>query len=150
MLAVIKAGKQLACDGNCCYKSTLISYFSDVLLQISSMLLFVKHYKQEVLGVGEVALPGEGGALREAAIQRTAKEAKDRSNSDKKGALEVHGSTNSSAASVTGSTNGTDDGTKTEYVSKDRQETKAGTHGSPLSLRKGFLFLSPSQWILDP
>lgn len=82
------------------------------------MLLFVKHYKQEVLGVGEVALPGEGGALREAAIQRTAKEAKDRSNSDKKDALEGHGSTNSSNTSTTGSTNGTDGSTKTEYVSK--------------------------------
>lgn len=85
------------------------------------MLLFVKHYKQEVLGVGEVALPGEGEALREAAIQRTAKEAKDRSNSDKKDALahQYHGSTNSSASSVTGSTNGTDQSTKTEYVSKN-------------------------------
>ncbi|KAG7226849.1 hypothetical protein INR49_014199 [Caranx melampygus] len=41
--------------------------------EISSMLLFVKHYKQEVLGVGEVALPGEAGALRDAAIQRTAR-----------------------------------------------------------------------------
>ncbi|XP_069006845.1 LIM and cysteine-rich domains protein 1 [Embiotoca jacksoni] len=66
--------------------------------EISSMLLFVKRYKQEVLGVGEVALPGEGGALREAAIQRTAKEAKDQS-----------------AASATGSTNGTDDSGRTEY-----------------------------------
>lgn len=42
--------------------------------QISAMLLFVKRYKEEVLGVGEVALPGEGGALREAAAQRAAKE----------------------------------------------------------------------------
>uniref|UniRef100_H3DJE3 LIM and cysteine-rich domains 1 n=1 Tax=Tetraodon nigroviridis TaxID=99883 RepID=H3DJE3_TETNG len=42
--------------------------------EISSMLLFVKRYKEEVLGVGEVALPGEGGALREAAAQRAAKE----------------------------------------------------------------------------
>ncbi|GLD73773.1 LIM and cysteine-rich domains protein 1, partial [Lates japonicus] len=85
--------------------------------EITSMLLFVKQYKQEVLGVGEVALPGEGGALREAAIQRTAKEAKDRSNSDKKDALEHqdHSLTNSSTSSATGSTNGTDDGTKTEY-----------------------------------
>lgn len=38
------------------------------------MLLFVKRYKEEVLGVGEVALPGEGGALQEAAAQRAAKE----------------------------------------------------------------------------
>lgn len=84
------------------------------------MLLFVKHYKQEVLGVGEVALPGEGGALREAAIQRTAKEAKDRSSSSKKDAVEHqdHGSTSRSAASAAGSTNGTDESTKTEYVSK--------------------------------
>lgn len=82
------------------------------------MLLFVKHYKQEVLGVGEVALPGEGGALKEAAIQRTAKEAKDRS--DKKDAAEHrdHGSAHNNAASTAGSTNGTDDSTKTEYVSK--------------------------------
>ncbi|XP_033481512.1 LIM and cysteine-rich domains protein 1 [Epinephelus lanceolatus] len=86
--------------------------------EISSMLLFVKSYKQEVLGVGEVALPGEGGALREAAIQRTAKEAKDRSNSDKKGALEQqhHGLTDSSTATVSGSTNGTDDNTKTVHL----------------------------------
>lgn len=42
--------------------------------QICAMLLFVKHYKQEVLGVGEVGLPGEGGALREAANLRAAKE----------------------------------------------------------------------------
>ena len=81
------------------------------------MLLFVKQYKQEVLGVGEVALPGEGGALREAAIQRTAKEAKDRSNSNKKDALD-HSATNPGAASAAGSTNGTDDGTKTDYVSE--------------------------------
>ncbi|XP_022597897.1 LIM and cysteine-rich domains protein 1 [Seriola dumerili] len=85
--------------------------------EISSMLLFVKHYKQEVLGVGEVALPGEGGALGDAAVQRTAKEAKDRSNSDKKDALERQdtSSTNSSASSATGSTNGTDESVKTEY-----------------------------------
>ncbi|KAG7493444.1 hypothetical protein JOB18_009151 [Solea senegalensis] len=85
--------------------------------EISSMLLFVKNYKQEVLGVAEVALPGEGTALREAAIQRTAKEAKDRSNSDKKDALQHqdHGSTNSCTSSSAGSTNGTDDGTKKEY-----------------------------------
>ncbi|XP_044205927.1 LIM and cysteine-rich domains protein 1 [Thunnus albacares] len=85
--------------------------------EISSMLLFVKQYKQEVLGVGEVALPGEDGALKEAAIQRTAKEAKDRSNSDKKDALEHrdHSSANNNAASTAGSTNGTNDSTKTEY-----------------------------------
>ncbi|XP_037611211.1 LIM and cysteine-rich domains protein 1 [Sebastes umbrosus] len=82
--------------------------------EISSMLLFVKSYKQEVLGVGEVALPGEDGALKEAASQRTAKEAKDRSNSDKK-EHQDHGSTNSGTASGTGSTNGTDDSTKTGY-----------------------------------
>ncbi|XP_020486396.1 LIM and cysteine-rich domains protein 1 [Labrus bergylta] len=85
--------------------------------EISSMLLFVKHYKQEVLGVGEVALPGEGGALREAAIQRTAKEAKDRSNSDRKDSLEHqgHDSTNNSSAPASGPTNGTDGSTKTEF-----------------------------------
>lgn len=83
--------------------------------EISSMLLFVKHYKQEVLGVGEVALPGEGGALMEAAIQRTAKEAKDRSNSDKKDAVDQqdHSSTNSNTStSTSGSANGTDVNTK--------------------------------------
>lgn len=82
------------------------------------MLLFVKQYKQEVLGVGEVALPGEGGALREAATQRTAKEAKDRSNSNKKEALDHgnHGSTSLSTAAAAGSTNGTNDSTKSEYV----------------------------------
>lgn len=82
------------------------------------MLLFVKHYKQEVLGVGEVALPSEGGALREAAIQRTAKEAKDRGNSDKKGALKCLDHSSSNATSAAGATNGTDDNTKAEYVSK--------------------------------
>lgn len=99
-------------------KLTLIFYFSFVFLQISSMLLFVKQYKQEVLGVGEVALPSEGGALREAATQRTAKEAKDRSNSNKKEALDHgnHGSTNLSTAAAAGSTNGTNDSTKSEYV----------------------------------
>lgn len=89
------------------------------------MLLFVKHYKQEVLGVGEVALPGEAGALGEAAVQRTAKEAKDHSNSDKKDAP-VHqnnGSTESSTSSTAGSTNGTDDSTKSEYVSECRKTT---------------------------
>lgn len=74
------------------------------------MLLFVKHYKQEVLGVGEVALPGEGGALMEAAIQRTAKEAKDRSNTNRKDAVEHQGH------GPAGSTNGTDE--KKEHVSK--------------------------------
>lgn len=85
-------------------------------LQISSMLLFVKQYKQEVLGVGEVALPGEGEALREAAIQRTAKEVKEHSSSNKKDAPQHqdHGSSNSSVASPT---NGTEYNNKTEYVS---------------------------------
>ncbi|XP_028262757.1 LIM and cysteine-rich domains protein 1 isoform X2 [Parambassis ranga] len=83
--------------------------------EISSMLLFVKKYKQEVMGVGEVALPGEGGALKEAAIQRAAKEAKDRSGGDKKDAVQHHISNNSSNASTTGSVNGTDDSNKTEY-----------------------------------
>ena len=95
--------------------------FSNVSLQISSMLLFVKQYKQEALGVGEVALPGEGGALKEAAVQRTAKEAKDRSNSDKKDApgRQDHGSSGSSSASSAASaTNGTDNGAKTENVSR--------------------------------
>lgn len=74
-------------------------------LQISTMLLFVKQYKQEVLGVGEVALPGEGRALGEAAIQRTAKDAKDSGNKK-------------DAAPAASSTNGTDEGTKTKYVCK--------------------------------
>ena len=42
------------------------------------MLLFVRSYKQEVLGVGEVALAGEGDTLLEAATQRGAKEAKEK------------------------------------------------------------------------
>lgn len=82
------------------------------------MLLFVKHYKQEVLGVGEVALPGEGGALKEAAIQRTVKEAKDRSHSDKKDALEHVDHSSSNTICAAGSTNGTDNNTKVEYVSR--------------------------------
>lgn len=91
------------------------------------MLLFVKHYKQEVLGVGEVAPPGEGGALSEAAIQRSAKEAKDRSSSDKKDAAERqgHGSAGgSTASSAAGSTNGTDESAKTEYVSEEKSLAK--------------------------
>ncbi|XP_034388980.1 LIM and cysteine-rich domains protein 1 isoform X1 [Cyclopterus lumpus] len=81
--------------------------------EISTMLLFVKSYKQEVLGVGEVALPGEGGALMEAANQRTAKDAKDGSHSGRKDAAahQDHGSSNSATASATVSTNGTDDQT---------------------------------------
>ncbi|XP_074532259.1 LIM and cysteine-rich domains protein 1 isoform X2 [Halichoeres trimaculatus] len=74
--------------------------------EISSMLLFVKDYKQEALGVGEVALPGEGGALMEAANQRTAKEAKD--NSNKKDSVE-HNSTSHSPAMAVGPTNGTEE-----------------------------------------
>lgn len=85
---------------------TLVSFILD-LLQISSMLLFVKQYKEEVLGVGEVALPGEGGALREAAAQRAAKEPKDSPDSG-------------SPSSAAGSTNGThDESAKAEYVRPD-------------------------------
>lgn len=68
------------------------------------MLLFVKQYKQEALGVGEVALPGEAAALRDAAVQRTAKEAKDDTGNKK------------DAVSAVNSTNGTAEGAKTEYV----------------------------------
>ncbi|XP_072237532.1 LIM and cysteine-rich domains protein 1 [Leuresthes tenuis] len=106
--------------------------------EISSMLLFVKQYKQEVLGVGEVALPGEAEALREAATQRTAKEAKDRG--DKKDAVQQqsHTSTTSSVDSAP-ATNGTDD--KTEYhctgchgeVAKESPAVyaeRAGYHGA--------------------
>lgn len=83
-------------------------FTSNVLLQISAMLLFVKHYKKEVLGVGEVALAGEGGALREAANQRATKEAKD--HSDKKDAAEHQDN-----SSVSDTTNG--DGSSTaEHV----------------------------------
>lgn len=69
------------------------------------MLLFVKQYKQEALGVGEVALPGEAAALRDAAVQRATKEAKD------------DGGNRKDSASAVSSTNGTDERTKTEYVS---------------------------------
>lgn len=69
------------------------------------MVLFVKHYKQEVLGVGEVALPGEAEALREAARQRTAKDHDD-DGGDKKDARGDHGATN-----------GTDDSPEAQYVS---------------------------------
>ncbi|KAG7278225.1 hypothetical protein CRUP_012721, partial [Coryphaenoides rupestris] len=51
--------------------------------EISSMLLFVRSYKQEVLGVGEVALAGEGRALMEAANQRRARETKDQETNSK-------------------------------------------------------------------
>lgn len=78
--------------------------FTLPLLQISSMLLFVKQYKEEVLGVGEVALPGEGGTLREAAAQRAAKEPKEGPDS----------------GPAAGSTNGTSgEGPETAYVSPE-------------------------------
>ncbi|XP_077429848.1 LIM and cysteine-rich domains protein 1 [Vanacampus margaritifer] len=51
--------------------------------EVSAMLLFVKRYKMEVLGVGEVALPGDSEALREAANQR---EAKEKNHGDEEGA----------------------------------------------------------------
>lgn len=69
------------------------------------MLLFVKQYKQEALGVGEVALPGEAAALRDAVMQRTAKEAKDDGGSKK------------DTASAVSYTNGADEITNTQYVS---------------------------------
>lgn len=65
------------------------------------MLLFVKQYKEEALGVGEVALPGEAAALTDAAVQKTAKDGGDKKD----------------AAPAVRSTNGTDESTKTEYVS---------------------------------
>ena len=49
-----------------------------VLPQISTMLLFVRSYKQEVLGVGEVALAAEVNTLLEAATQRGATGSTDR------------------------------------------------------------------------
>lgn len=81
------------------------------------MLLFVKQYKEEVLGVGEVALPGEGEALREAAAHRAAKEARDSPDS-------------SSPAPAAGSTNGThEESTKTAHVSPERLSCLGGQHG---------------------
>ncbi|XP_029007370.1 LIM and cysteine-rich domains protein 1 [Betta splendens] len=74
--------------------------------EICSMVLFVKRYKQEVLGVGEVALPGEAEALREAALQRAAKEAKDGADGDKDAVSGPDPSTTSAAA---GAANGTED-----------------------------------------
>lgn len=73
------------------------------------MILFVKQFKQEVLGVGEVALPGEGGALREAAAQRMAKELKDHSD---KADTAQHLNQSSTSSAVNGTSN------QTEYVSK--------------------------------
>ncbi|XP_056157889.1 LIM and cysteine-rich domains protein 1 [Lampris incognitus] len=86
--------------------------------EISSMLLFVRSYKQEVLGLGEVALPGEGGALREAANQRRAKEAKDHGSSNSKGGMKHQdlSPANGSTAASAGSTNGTQDSTKTKVT----------------------------------
>ncbi|XP_005469761.1 LIM and cysteine-rich domains protein 1 [Oreochromis niloticus] len=126
--------------------------------EISSMLLFVKQYKQEVLGVGEVALPGEGEALREAAIQRTAKEVKEDSSSNKKDAPQHqgHGSSNSSVASPT---NGTEYNNKTEYhctgcqgeVTKDSAAVyaeRAGYHAA-LWHPKCFVCSECSQMLVD-
>lgn len=85
------------------------------LLQISSMLLFVKRYKEEVLGVGEVALPGEGGALREAAAQRAAKEPQE----------------SPDGSSAGSSTNGThEESAKAEYVSPESLGGP-GAHAGP-------------------
>nr|XP_015814034.2 LIM and cysteine-rich domains protein 1 [Nothobranchius furzeri] len=82
--------------------------------EISSMILFVKQYKQEVLGVGEVALPGEGSSLKEAANQRAAKEAKVQC--DMKDTAQHQDHCSGSAA-----VNGTDD--KSEYLC-------SGCHGN--------------------
>ncbi|XP_047440188.1 LIM and cysteine-rich domains protein 1 isoform X2 [Mugil cephalus] len=108
--------------------------------EISTMLLFVKQYKQEVLGVGEVALPGEGDALQEAAVQRTAKESKDRGDKKDAGEHKEHSLTNNSTASTTASTNGTDENKKTEHcvgchgeVAKESPAVyaeRAGYHGA--------------------
>ena len=77
------------------------------------MLLFVKGYKQEVLGVGEVALPTEGGALAEAANQRRAKDTKDKGSTNGKAEHPGQGLTNCAA----GATNGTQNpDITTEYV----------------------------------
>ncbi|XP_014864189.1 PREDICTED: LIM and cysteine-rich domains protein 1 [Poecilia mexicana] len=78
--------------------------------EVSAMILFVKQFKLEVLGVGEVGLPGEGGALKEAAAQRTAKEVKDRG--DKAEAVQ-HQNQSVSRSTTSSAVNGTDD--KTEY-----------------------------------
>ncbi|XP_034021017.1 LIM and cysteine-rich domains protein 1-like [Thalassophryne amazonica] len=82
--------------------------------EISSMLLFVKHYKQEVLGVGEVALPGEGGALREAANQRTLKEDKERNDTEKE-SQQQQDCGSAAGTAGTGSSNSADDSVQTEY-----------------------------------
>ncbi|XP_037535672.1 LIM and cysteine-rich domains protein 1 [Nematolebias whitei] len=76
--------------------------------EVSSMILFVKQYKQEVLGVGEVGLPGEGVALKEAAAQRTVKE--------NAAQHQDHGSSSVASSAV----NGADDKT---------QHRCAGCHG---------------------
>lgn len=82
------------------------------------MLLFVKQYKQDVLGVGEVALPGEGGALREGANQRTGKEAKDQSTSNKKGNVEHQVPCSTIPGPAPATANGTNESVKSEYVSE--------------------------------
>ncbi|XP_038135569.1 LIM and cysteine-rich domains protein 1 [Cyprinodon tularosa] len=73
--------------------------------EVSTMILFVKQFKQEVLGVGEVALPGEGGALREAAAQRMAKELKDHSD---KADTAQHLNQSSISSAVNGTSNQTE------------------------------------------
>lgn len=80
------------------------------------MLLFVKRYKEEALGVGEVALPGEGAALIRAAAQRAAKEPKDSTH-------------HSMPPPADGSTNGTPQSTEAEYVSPEG--VAGATQGSP-------------------
>lgn len=111
------------------------------------MILFVKKFKQEVLGVGEVALPGEGTALKEAAAQRVAKEVKDRS--DKTDVVQQQNqSANSSIASS--AVNGTND--KTEYVSKlykEKSDYMALIHGLTQNnqlQQKLFPVSEPNEW----
>ncbi|XP_054641837.1 LIM and cysteine-rich domains protein 1 isoform X1 [Dunckerocampus dactyliophorus] len=100
--------------------------------EIASMLLFVKHYKTEVLGVGEVALPAEGGALREAAMQRSMKEAKDAVEHQSLSPIE------NSTTSADGPTNSADDSTKNQYHCTGCQSEVATDSPAVFAERAGY------------
>ncbi|XP_068605354.1 LIM and cysteine-rich domains protein 1 [Brachionichthys hirsutus] len=103
--------------------------------EVSSMLLYVRHYKQEVLGVGEVALPHEGGALREAAIQRMAKEGEDWSERTRTDALDHPDAGSATINPAAASTNETDE---TRYQCTGCQGEVAGDAPAVYAERAGY------------
>ncbi|KAK1875170.1 Testin [Dissostichus eleginoides] len=99
------------------------------------MLLFVQSYKQEVLGSRRGGFTWRGWSSEEASNQRMAKEAKDRSNSDKKDALkhQDHGSTNNNIS---------DDGSLMEQMAARRLDISAQVATVTLPWRVRLFMLS--------